>query len=114
MCRPFKRSPARARKHPVPFTGNPIDIQNSAPQSNVKFSKLRFGTLGSTYPGGNQRMIMMTVIIMMKIISINNDSHIIVNNINNDNENNNNDNIMIIIIYMGKHTIFNEHPVAQR
>ena len=70
MCRPFKRSPARARKHPVPFTGNPIDIQNSAPQSNVKFSKLRFGTLGSTYPGGNQRMIMMTVIIMMKIILI--------------------------------------------
>lgn len=34
-------------------SGNPVDLQQNAPKSNAKFSKLRVGTLGSTYPGGS-------------------------------------------------------------
>jgi len=34
-------------------SGNPPDLQEEVPHAFVKFSNLRVGTLGSTYPGGN-------------------------------------------------------------
>jgi len=33
-------------------SGRPDDVENSAPNSVVKFSNIKFGTLGSTYPKG--------------------------------------------------------------
>ena len=34
--------------------GDPVDLANNVPNSHVKFSKLRVGTIGSTYPGGKE------------------------------------------------------------
>jgi len=34
-------------------SGDPVDLANNVPNSHVKFSKLRVGTIGSTYPGGS-------------------------------------------------------------
>jgi len=34
------------------YTGDPADMEANYPNSMVKFSNLKVGTIGSTYPGG--------------------------------------------------------------
>ena len=39
------------------IAGNPPDLQEEVPHAFVKFSNLRVGTLGSTYPGGKIKQL---------------------------------------------------------
>lgn len=55
-CYPLDRDPSEPgiNRGPCPTdSGNPDDLANSTPDSTVRFSKLRVGTIGSTYPGGS-------------------------------------------------------------
>merc|ERR1712200_53718 len=36
-----------------PPEGEPSDVENNVPNSNVVFSKIRVGSIGSTYPSAN-------------------------------------------------------------